>query len=378
MDDAREELRDQLAAGKVTAIVGAGVSIQASGGAACASWKGLLGHGARAAAAIDPDFRSRRLQLVEAEIDSGHPDDLGEFLKAAPSDGLEGLRFIAAGPVAVAESAREALEAQPGGTAFELVETAEAALNRRVQSLPALFESPATAIAAELSKFADIALGYSYEGRFFENSEEAAALFYADRPRMLELLIFWARRASRDLQISRQLEYLEVKCWLLFTVLELYADRLPAAFANLAAEHRFEGCLAEVARTGRLSSREAMVMLALLRRGSTRTIDALQASLLRGDWVERHALDAFERLRQVDPELVEALIARLSHDSALVAASSAQALAILAHGHQVDAGLRRRIVDALTRAIRDPRSVRGIYSGDREGRAARSVRGAAG
>jgi DNA helicase HerA-like ATPase len=73
-----EELREQLAGGAVTLIIGAGVSIQASGGAPRASWQGLLLNGADEVRS-DPDFRER-YPVVEQELRSNHPDD---FISAA-------------------------------------------------------------------------------------------------------------------------------------------------------------------------------------------------------------------------------------------------------------------------------------------------------
>ena len=50
-----EDLRQEIASGRVIAIVGAGVSIGASGGAELASWRGLLEHGiGRCEAVGDP------------------------------------------------------------------------------------------------------------------------------------------------------------------------------------------------------------------------------------------------------------------------------------------------------------------------------------
>ncbi len=42
-----EDLASEVASGRAIAIVGAGVSILATGNAPCASWKGLLHDGAR-------------------------------------------------------------------------------------------------------------------------------------------------------------------------------------------------------------------------------------------------------------------------------------------------------------------------------------------
>lgn len=79
MADVHEELKAVLASGgAVTVIVGAGVSIQASGGAPRASWQGLLLDGADAAR-FDPGFRER-YPVVEQELHSNHPDD---FISAA-------------------------------------------------------------------------------------------------------------------------------------------------------------------------------------------------------------------------------------------------------------------------------------------------------
>src|SRR5262245_27266206 len=76
VSDFEADLRGELAKGNVAVVVGAGVSVQATGNAPCASWQGLLRHGAERAAEVSPEFRSKRLKIVSEEIDSADGDNL--------------------------------------------------------------------------------------------------------------------------------------------------------------------------------------------------------------------------------------------------------------------------------------------------------------
>lgn len=70
-DDPRSRITDR----KVLVIVGAGVSVGATGRAGAASWLGLLGHGVEFCekqAGLDP----KRAEIIRREIDSGDLDDL--------------------------------------------------------------------------------------------------------------------------------------------------------------------------------------------------------------------------------------------------------------------------------------------------------------
>ncbi len=80
MDDFREELRSEIEKGQVTLIVGAGVSIAATGNPGLASWIGLLKRGVeecvRVAQPLPPGWAER----VSAEIGS---TDIEDVLSAA-------------------------------------------------------------------------------------------------------------------------------------------------------------------------------------------------------------------------------------------------------------------------------------------------------
>lgn len=74
------ELRAGIAAGRMLAVVGAGVSIAASGQAGVASWIGLLRDGVERCVAVCGSLPEGWADRVRAEIDSG---DLDELLSAA-------------------------------------------------------------------------------------------------------------------------------------------------------------------------------------------------------------------------------------------------------------------------------------------------------
>ncbi len=71
-----EDLKREFADGRALVVVGAGVSVQASGGAECASWSGLLRHAARQCAEVHPELKEGWLGRVVEEIASGDTDDL--------------------------------------------------------------------------------------------------------------------------------------------------------------------------------------------------------------------------------------------------------------------------------------------------------------
>jgi tetratricopeptide (TPR) repeat protein len=76
LDDLKEEYRKRNA----IFVVGAGVSIMATGNAACASWTGLLHDGAQRCVDLFPDLPPGWMERVRGEIDS---NDLDDMLSAA-------------------------------------------------------------------------------------------------------------------------------------------------------------------------------------------------------------------------------------------------------------------------------------------------------
>jgi hypothetical protein len=74
------DLKSEIAQQRVLIIAGAGVSIGATRGEQCASWTGLLKHGAERCEQIVPNLPKGWKEHVQAEIDSG---DLDELVSAA-------------------------------------------------------------------------------------------------------------------------------------------------------------------------------------------------------------------------------------------------------------------------------------------------------
>jgi hypothetical protein len=71
-----EDLRAQIARGRVVAVVGAGISMAATNGHSVASWTGLLEHGARQCEQVVPGLPVGWGDRVRGEIRSGDMDDL--------------------------------------------------------------------------------------------------------------------------------------------------------------------------------------------------------------------------------------------------------------------------------------------------------------
>jgi hypothetical protein len=72
----REDLRKEIAAGRVLAIIGAGVSIGATRNAPVASWTGLLRDGVERCAAVIPSLPANWKDRSVADLESGDLDDL--------------------------------------------------------------------------------------------------------------------------------------------------------------------------------------------------------------------------------------------------------------------------------------------------------------
>lgn len=70
------DLAREIAEGQVVAVVGAGVSIAASGGDPAASWTGLLSTGVERCLQVVPGLPTGWGERVRGEIGSGDLDDL--------------------------------------------------------------------------------------------------------------------------------------------------------------------------------------------------------------------------------------------------------------------------------------------------------------
>ena len=105
----------------------------------------------------------------------------------------------------------------------------------------------------------------------------------------------------------------------------------------------------------------AMRLLGFLQRGSETTLDALKSALRDVYAVQRAALEAAPRLRQIDSTVLPELVGLLYDESAVTAYSTAQLLATLGQSEKTRPETRRRIIDALAVAARDPRSHRTVY-----------------
>ena len=78
--DPLEDLQKEIADNRGVIVVGAGVSIHATGNATCASWTGLQHNGADYCAALNPRLKGDWLKRLGQEIDS---DDMDDLLSAA-------------------------------------------------------------------------------------------------------------------------------------------------------------------------------------------------------------------------------------------------------------------------------------------------------
>jgi tetratricopeptide (TPR) repeat protein len=72
LDDLKVEVQNRRA----VFVVGAGMSVGATGNAECASWKGLLRHGIARCQSLIPNLPKNWAERVESEVDSGDLDDM--------------------------------------------------------------------------------------------------------------------------------------------------------------------------------------------------------------------------------------------------------------------------------------------------------------
>src|SRR5689334_9253338 len=71
-----QDLQAEIKGGSAVVVVGTGVSVQATGGAPCASWSGLLRDGANTCADLNPALKAKWLPAVLEQIESGDTDEL--------------------------------------------------------------------------------------------------------------------------------------------------------------------------------------------------------------------------------------------------------------------------------------------------------------
>jgi|SRR5579883_1328856 len=112
----------------------------------------------------------------------------------------------------------------------------------------------------------------------------------------------------------------------------------------------------------------AMRLLGFLQRGTRATLEALKSALRDVFPVQMAAIDAAPRLQRVHDTILPELLEMLYDESALTAYSTAQLLVAVGQSQRTSAKVRRRIIEALARAARDPRSRRVVHFGHTDAR----------
>lgn len=105
----------------------------------------------------------------------------------------------------------------------------------------------------------------------------------------------------------------------------------------------------------------AVELLRYLDKISADSLSALQEALKDTVEVVKAVMETFTRLRRIEGEVIETLIKNLSSPSASIAYTSAQVLSLVGRNDRTPPEQRKRILQALVEAIRNPRSRRGIY-----------------
>lgn len=111
-----DDLKSQMAGARCIVVAGAGVSVSSTGNAPCASWTGLLRHGAERCAEVVPGLPAGWGERVRAEIESGDLDDLLSAAEKVSSklrapDGGEYVRWLREGVGALQASDGRVLDA---------------------------------------------------------------------------------------------------------------------------------------------------------------------------------------------------------------------------------------------------------------------------
>lgn len=177
---------------------------------------------------------------------------------------------------------------------------------------------------------------------------------------MLQLLCAWLAETLNKKPLLRS--GIDNKCSYLLCIVAVYAEYSPDAFARLARKLDLEPLLLKAIKSDLLVGRVAAVeLLRYLDKISADSLSALQEALKDTVEVVKAVMETFTRLRRIEGEVIETLIKNLSSPSASIAYTSAQVLSLVGRNDRTPPEQRKRILQALVEAIRNPRSRRGIY-----------------
>jgi hypothetical protein len=183
---------------------------------------------------------------------------------------------------------------------------------------------------------------------------------YDERPTIYTAMIEWLTELLREDILDDPMCFLRSE---LLTAVAVVAKAHPDVFANVAEKTGLIQYLSQVALyhntfPGRAA---AMEMLSYLRQMSVDAFEVIRSGLREVSAVRERLLGVVSNFRHYNREILDLLVKELTSDSAIVAYTSAQLLSALGRSDRTPAEDRRRILYELAKAVRDPRSHRGIY-----------------
>jgi hypothetical protein len=189
---------------------------------------------------------------------------------------------------------------------------------------------------------------------------DKAAQIVEQEPELFPILLHWL---IDTLNKNMSDDMLYQKCRPLLTVTATAAQRMPSAFANLADPREMEPLLVDAIRLHNhvYGRRAALTLLSYLRRVTPGVVDALFEGLRSAKFMQRAALDSIGRFRSFEGNILPPLLDGLQHQSAITAYGTARLLSVYARSERVKPEQRRMIIEALTNAIRHPRSRQAVY-----------------
>lgn len=325
------------------------------------SWDALHQSFEEGNAAVRHALMASILDLCISGFKREYDEDPSAWLHSLADQPMPDIHSVLGGTASFIEAAQEALRMNEGNAdGSELAHIADTIMKEKYTvSIADVVKLPADQIRTSLAAMG-ITL-YHWSGYIFKDSVDRSSVLVKNSAEMLQVLCAWLAEALT----TRPLFYnslVDNTCSYLLCIVAVYAEHSPDAFARLARKLDLEPLLVKAIQSEYMVGRVAAVeLLRYLDKISVASLNALQAALMDTSEVVEAAMGTFTHLRRVEGEVIETLIKNLSSRSASVAYTSAQILSLVGRNDRTPPQQRKRILQALVEAIRDPRSRRGIY-----------------
>lgn len=233
--------------------------------------------------------------------------------------------------------------------------------DRHGKSFADIFRSPLDVRQAELKAFGDMMFTKTAnEQKRWSDNASVAGKGVAEVG-FIELLCEWLIVAlAENINDPDNPNYERVS---LLDLLAGAASVAPASYAGCNSLERLEPYLIEVAKGNRAHTgrADAILLLGYYRCLSWKALPALRSVLADVEPVREAAMEAALMFRTIDDDVLQALIGFLHDESYLLALAATQLLTTLGRHDKASSLRRKRIVDALAEAVRDPESNRPVH-----------------